>query len=169
MTESDEAKALTELLLGTIRLQRHLGARVFISGTKDISKVAGSLLGYHRPPVHITRLASFAEATPGWRILTSKTVERATRTDSTDEKDVLQGLKALSLDADKPILSLFSKILALRVGEALVFAPSAKIGVAGSAKDSPAEARLVSLGHGVLMVRIRNRLTKDGGKSVFAK
>jgi hypothetical protein len=36
MNEPAEAKALTETLLSTVRLQRHLGARIIISDSEDV-------------------------------------------------------------------------------------------------------------------------------------
>lgn len=82
-------------------------------------------------------------------------------------------------------IELFSKIVNLTVGEALMFAPSAIVGVtrlrqdegkgedeatetaetAGTQKRKPQVRRLA---HGVLKIRIRNRTTADGGRSIMA-
>lgn len=48
----------------------------------------------------------------------------------------------------------------LRVGEALLFAPSALTGVV--------EKELVRLGTGYLKIKMRARITADGGQSIMA-
>ena len=59
----------------------------------------------------------------------------------------------------------FSEVVQLRVGEALLFSPSAVIGLEDDEKNGQ---RLKRLGTGYLKIRIRSRLTTDGGKSVMA-
>jgi hypothetical protein len=59
----------------------------------------------------------------------------------------------------------FDKIVQLRTGEALMFAPSAVMGV----RDlEGGKSELRKLGVEYLRVQIRARLTVDGGKSVLA-
>lgn len=53
----------------------------------------------------------------------------------------------------------------LRVGEALLFAPSAIIGIE---KMEGGDAELKRLGVGYMKIKIRARITDDGGKSVLA-
>lgn len=61
--------------------------------------------------------------------------------------------------------SLFDRIVRLRVGEALLFSSSAVIGTpAGSDIDEIVQ----KLGPGFLEVRVRSRLTEDGGRSVMS-
>jgi hypothetical protein len=62
-------------------------------------------------------------------------------------------------------LSLFHRIVHLRVGEALLFSPSA---VSGAASEDFGLHRLNKLGSGYMVIKIRDRLTDDGGKSVVS-
>lgn len=62
---------------------------------------------------------------------------------------------------------IFGDIVRLRVGEALVFAPSAVVGLAEE-KLGEKERELVRLGTGFLRIMVRARITEDGGKSVMA-
>lgn len=61
--------------------------------------------------------------------------------------------------------SLFDQIVELRVGEALLFAPSAIVGVSYHDKDHGIFERL---GNGNLHVKVRHRLTSDGGRTVLS-
>ena len=67
---------------------------------------------------------------------------------------------------------LFSEIVSLKVGEALVFAPSAIVGVEKPKEETPGETAALGtirrLAHGVMKIRVRNRVTADGGLSVMA-
>ena len=58
---------------------------------------------------------------------------------------------------------IFNEVVNLDVGEALLFAPSALLGL-----DSVDKKGLQKLGTGYLKLRIRQKLTEDGGKSVMA-
>jgi hypothetical protein len=60
---------------------------------------------------------------------------------------------------------IFREIVGLRVGEALLFSPSAMVDADMASSDASRYARL---GTGFLKVRVRTRLTTDGGKSVLA-
>ena len=60
---------------------------------------------------------------------------------------------------------IFKNIVGLGIGEALIFSPSAMID-ANVASGGISE--YVRLGKGFLKVRVRTRLTTDGGKSVLA-
>lgn len=65
----------------------------------------------------------------------------------------------------------------LRVGEALLFAPSAAVGIE-TAESTEAGDRLSSgagpgmsvkrLGHEVMKMRVRSRITTDGGGTIMA-
>jgi hypothetical protein len=57
--------------------------------------------------------------------------------------------------------TLFGRIIDLRVGEALLFAPSAVLNNHGGEQDV-----FYRLGSRLLKVKVRNRLTWDGGKTV---
>jgi hypothetical protein len=64
-----------------------------------------------------------------------------------------------------PKLSIFHRIVHLQVGEALLFSPSAVITVTPNQADSPG---MIRLGSGYVTIKIRDRLTEDGGKSVLS-
>lgn len=184
MNSSGEASALTEQLLSTIRLQRHLGARVIISTQEPT--VSPKLLDL----CSVTIVHRFTS--PEWlRTLqkhlagvstSSRMMAQASGDDgvSTGEKDIEESgeddengvagltkvLKTLTLKAEgntekDAAMSLFGQIVQLRVGEALLFAPNALLDVRAGAQPE-------KLSNGVLKVRIRARVTEDGGRSVMA-
>ncbi|PBP25262.1 hypothetical protein BUE80_DR003671 [Diplocarpon rosae] len=141
MNAGSEASTLTNTLLSSIRLQRHLGTRVFIS-TQE--------------PSISPRLLDLCSIT---------IVHRFT---SPDWLNCLR-LHLAALKNDKGVKTVFSQIIRLRVGEALLFAPSAIIGVKSGAREAgDARIELVKLGTGYMRVKIRHRVTHDGGKSVMA-
>lgn len=150
MNASSEASTLTETLLATVRLQRHLGARIIISTQEPT--VSPKLLDLSSVTI-VHRFTS-----PGWL----RTLE-----------DHLAGAasKLLTIEEDEEEVSgnqsvakrVFGEIVKLRVGEALLFSPSAVVGVDGLGKKG-----LRRLGATFLKIRVRSRLTTDGGKSVMA-
>ncbi|CAG8106252.1 unnamed protein product, partial [Penicillium salamii] len=157
MDSSVEARSFTESLLSTVRLQRHLGIRIVISTQEPT--ISTALLGL----CSVTIVHRFSS--PGWlRVLkhhiagvaiggdTSR--ESMTSTDTSTECQLL---------SDQ---SLFDRIVRLRVGEALLFSPSAVIGTIAS--ESCMKEIVQKLGPGYLEVKMRSRLTEDGGKSVVS-
>ncbi|RYP12399.1 hypothetical protein DL767_011310 [Monosporascus sp. MG133] len=162
MNESAEAGTLTEQLLATIRLQRHLGVRVIISTQEPT--VSPKLLDLCSMTI-VHRFTS-----PDWLYalqrhlagisIVSRLREKA---DGTDDKAgrLSDGFKELSIKDTDPATAMFAHIVQLKVGEALVFAPSAVLGIDDS-------LNVMRLSHGVLKVRIRKRVTEDGGRSVMA-
>lgn len=158
MNASAEALTLTNTLLSVIRLQRHLGARVIISTQEPtISPLLLDLCS-------ITIVHRFTS--PGWmRALKSHLA--GVITDGThprmDEEDEGDGDPS-SYDMNKAP-RIFNEIVRLRVGEALVFAPAAMIGLKQGSDEKEKTERL---GSGYLKIRVRNRLTTDGGMSVMA-
>lgn len=158
MNASAEALTLTNTLLSVIRLQRHLGARIIISTQEPtISPLLLDLCS-------ITIVHRFTS--PNWmRALKSHLA--GVITDGThpqmDTEDEADGDSKL-YDMDKAP-RIFNEIVRLHVGEALVFAPAAIIGLKqGGSKEEETER----LGSGYLKIRVRNRLTTDGGMSVMA-
>ncbi|KAK4248698.1 hypothetical protein C7999DRAFT_30811 [Corynascus novoguineensis] len=172
MTESQECATLTEALLGTIRLQRHLGARVIIStqeptiSPKLLDLCSVTVVHRFTSPDWLNALKKhLAGVASGGKLL-----EKARRLDlGDDDEDNVDCAGSLTLDNADPTLEIFSKIVDLRVGEALLFSPSAIVGVR---KKKGGEASglgdVQRLAHGVLKVRIRNRTTADGGRSIMA-
>ncbi|KUI62594.1 hypothetical protein VP1G_09702 [Cytospora mali] len=175
MNESGEASALTEQLLSTIRLQRHLGARVIIStqeptvSPKLLDLCSVTIVHRFTSPDWLRALQRHLAGVSG----SAKLLEQASNGlagsgDETDDSGVgglVDGVKTLNLggvNSGQIAMGLFAQIVDLRVGEALLFAPNAILNVSGGS------ARVKKLSNGVLKVRIRNRVTEDGGRSVMA-
>lgn len=190
MTESLESQTLTESLLATIRLQRHLGARIVIAtqeptiSPKLLDLCSVTIVHRFTSPDWLASLKKhLAAARPGLILPPGR-----------DEVAGCHG--------PDPLTGLFAKIVSLRQGEALLFCPSALVGVdkseaagngnggvkidgfAGWAKSQNDAAgseegrdiivdsfgnSLVRLGCGVMHIRVRERVTEDGGKSVMAQ
>ncbi|PWI64975.1 hypothetical protein PCL_08334 [Purpureocillium lilacinum] len=177
MTDTADCERLTQALLTTIRLQRHQGARVIVSTQEPT--ISTKLLDL----CSITIVHRFTS--PDWLRALRAHLAGATslnRSDGTVESDQ---------DAQ---MDLFSQILALRTGEALLFAPSAVIGIRqllgasmdGSLRkteteggrprtltDSDGESvklktEVLRLGHSFIKLVVRQRITRDGGRSVMA-
>ncbi|KAL2106772.1 hypothetical protein VUR80DRAFT_6227 [Thermomyces stellatus] len=68
----------------------------------------------------------------------------------------------------------FGNIVQLRVGEALMFAPSAAVDITeeeaedGEASVGTGSLIVKRLGHEALEIRVRNKVTTDGGRSIMA-
>ena len=155
MNSSGEASALTGSLLTTIREQRHAGTRIIISTQEPTISPAllnlSSVTIVHRftSPEWLSSLKGhLAGISNGW-------------VDSDASKDNSTG--GVQSNESK----VFNDIVKLKVGEALLFSPSAVIGVIEGA-DEDVEDRLVKLGAAYLKIRVRSRLTADGGRSVMA-
>ncbi|KXJ90572.1 hypothetical protein Micbo1qcDRAFT_164147 [Microdochium bolleyi] len=182
---SPESQTLTQSLLSTIRLQRHLGARVIIStqeptiSSKLLDLCSVTIVHRFTSPDwlrmlsgHLAGLSTAANVV----IAMSKVGLDGRGCDATssthDQPDngneVRTGIQVHCSTAI-PVAELFSHIVKLKVGEAFLFAPSAildKTG-GGTGKGShPVEFKV--LGHEVLKIRVRKRLTDDGGKSNMA-
>ncbi|KAK3354468.1 hypothetical protein B0H65DRAFT_13936 [Neurospora tetraspora] len=231
-TGSAECRTLTDRLLETIRLQRHLGTRVIIStqeptiSPKLLDLCSVTIVHRFTSPDWLRALSKhLAGVSKGGRMLEKALAMNQNRADDEGIDNV--GVNTLALGYDDPAMELFSKIVALRVGEALVFAPSAIMGVQKATPRPPStstpatkpdggieglqsqlelfdlgpqsasdkqhqetvtsatatssgtekppsptsatsHATVKRLAHGVLKVRIRNRTTADGGRSIMA-
>ena len=197
MNDSGEASALTESLLSTIRLQRHLGARVVISTQEptvspkllDLCSVTivhrftspEWLRALQRHLAGLSGSARFLEQAGDSTFSSSSSSSSSgggggggggsgADGDEDDEADsgvsgLIDGVKTLTLGGTNNgqiAMNLFAQIVELRVGEALLFAPNAVLDVSGIS------GRVKKLSNGVLKVRIRKRVTEDGGRSVMA-
>ncbi|ODA79664.1 hypothetical protein RJ55_05258 [Drechmeria coniospora] len=195
MTDSAECATLTETLLATIRLQRHLAARVIISTQEPT--ISPKLLDL----CSITIVHRFSS--PDWLRSLKGHLAGASAIGPGSTGDGEQ-TRTIYHDATS---ELFSQIVALRTGEALLFASSAILavsepvngganelkpcdsdpslrnsGVADVKKnidhefdtitsDTPKPSqrpRIVRLEQGVLRLRVRQRITEDGGQSIMA-
>lgn len=164
MNESSEASTLTAELLSTIRLQRHLGARIIIStqeptiSPKLLDLCSVTIVHRFTSPDWLHALQKHLAGVSAASLL----LDKVGAGDASDEMDELSnGVKTMTLQGNNPSLSIFAQIVQLRVGEALLFAPSAILDVGDS-------GHVKKLDHGMLKVRVRNRVTRDGGKSVMA-
>ncbi|KAK0753641.1 hypothetical protein B0T18DRAFT_313836 [Schizothecium vesticola] len=177
MNDSPECQTLTESMLATIRLQRHLGARVVVStqeptiSPKLLDLCSVTVVHRFTSPDWLEALRKhLAGVSTAARLLEKAEKLQAAR-DSKHGDFETDGINALTLGDGDPGMELFSRIVALRVGEALVFAPSAIVGVqqtkAGT-EGAPKQYGVKRLAHGVMKVRVRNRTTADGGKSIMS-
>lgn len=162
MNESAEAGTLTEQLLATIRLQRHLGTRVVISTQEPT--VSPKLLDL----CSVTVVHRFTS--PAWLEALKKHLAGASAAARLMEKLEEGGGDGAARPADalyvegggqNAAMAVFAQIVRLRVGEALLFAPSAVLGL-----DEASRAR--KLNQGFLKIRVRKRVTDDGGRSIMA-
>lgn len=159
MKTSSEAQAFTETLLSVVRLQRHLAARVIISTQEPT--VSTDLLNLCTATI-VHRFTS-----PEWpRILQKHLAGAATNPFARKAGKA----PARATDGEEGQLnesnerSLFGHIVNLRVGEALLFSPSSIVDV--EIEDGGHELR--RLGSDYLAIKIRQRLTTDGGRSSIA-
>lgn len=143
MNSSTEAQGFTETLLSAVRLQRHLGVRMIISTQEPT--VSTALLNL----CSITVVHRFTS--PDWLRVLHKHLAGAAE----------HGSETCDLES-RP---LFNQIVDLQVGEALLFAPST---IVGASLHDDGHVTFKRLGQGRLRVKIRHRLTADGGKSVLS-
>lgn len=150
MDNTAEAKSFTELLLSTVRLQRHLGIRVVVSTQEPtISKSLLSLCSV----VLVHRFSS-----PDWlRALRSHIAAAAKGEDVYRES----GADEEEKEEEEEEVSMFDRIVDLHVGEALLFSPTAII---RAPKGAHGNQDVQRLGAGYLKVKVRSRLTEDGGE-----
>ncbi|PQE10772.1 p-loop containing nucleoside triphosphate hydrolase protein [Rutstroemia sp. NJR-2017a BBW] len=145
---------LTNTLLSTIRLQRHIGTRIFISTQEPT--VSPKLLDLCSMTI-VHRFSS-----PEWlKCLREHIAALSFADDSENESG--KGKKG----------KVISDIVQLNAGEALLFAPEARIDgaadeVDGSGAGEGYEKGFEKLGMKYLKIKIRGRITEDGGKSVMA-
>lgn len=139
MGSANEASTLTNTLLSAIRLQRHLGTRVLIS-TQE--------------PTISPKLLDLCSVTIVFRFQSPEWL-RCLKTHLAALNDVVNE------DGKPDLNTVFQKIVKLRVGEALLFAPSATVNGDGGVGTK-------RLGMDYLRIRVRSRITFDGGKSEMA-
>lgn len=160
-----EAIELTETLLSIIRQQRHLGARVMVATQEPTMSPA--LLDL----CNVTIVHRFTS--PAWFEAIKKHIAGASMSDDGEAKSVFTD-------------QLFQQIVKLKTGEALVFCPTAILDAVwvGSGNTSTAcseadgdsdsgveiNAQSVSqLGPRYFNLRVRKRVTADGGRSQLSK
>ncbi|KAE8364923.1 hypothetical protein BDV27DRAFT_144891 [Aspergillus caelatus] len=158
MNLSAEAQTFTETLLSAVRLQRHLGTRVMISTQEPT--VSTALLNL----CSVTIVHRFTS--PEWlRTLQKHLAAAASNPFSSKSGSGNTSSEMEEQGAETDSTSAFDDIVRLRVGEALLFAPSAIVKV-GARDDGRVE--FYRLGSDFLPIKVRERLTSDGGKSVLS-
>ena len=126
-------------LTSIIRQQRHTGTRVVIATQEPT--LSPELLDL----ANVTFVHRFLS--PAWYEILKKHLAGA------DRQDHGGGT------------SLFHQIVGLRTGEALLFCPTARVATRPTAQD---DGETTALGSGFMRVKIRNRLTTDGGESIMS-
>ncbi|KAI1342084.1 hypothetical protein F5Y15DRAFT_430534 [Xylariaceae sp. FL0016] len=180
MGETAECETLTNTLLSTIRLQRHLGARVFISTQEPT--ISPKLLDLCSTTI-VHRFTS-----PDWQRMLSNHLAGISRgvavartlhemeklhfgysTGRNGEQRASEGFNGITMVTEDPIQELFAHIMKLKTGEALVFSPSSIVAwdkiVTAKGRENTVHRLLA---HDVLKVVIRARITEDGGRSIMA-
>jgi hypothetical protein len=176
ITSTSDTSALTKTLLAAIRLQRHLGIRIFISTQEPT--ISPKLLDLcSMTIVHRFTSPDWLRCLRGHLAGVAMDDGTSNGNDGNDNGDDDNDDDDDGYHDDKPRTStpsptpskpvpIFQQIVRLRVGEALLFAPSAILDIDRSAGWD--EARIRKLGKGYLKVKIRSRITDDGGRSVLA-
>lgn len=166
-TETSESAIFTETLLSVIRLQRHLGTRVIIATQEPT--LSPKLLDL----CSVTIVHRFSS--PAW----FKTLEHHLAGAVIDVAESSSGRFTAN--------SLFARIIGLKTGEALVFSSSSLVDFSGKRriveekddmagegdeekKSTTLPAEIVrELGARYIRVKMRKRMTADGGKSILAE
>jgi hypothetical protein len=143
MTSTSSSSQFTESLLSVIRQQRHLATRIIIATQEPT--ISPALLDLSSMTI-VHRFAS-----PSWPAAL---------------KSHLAGVADEGDSSKRDVVEIFKRIVNLEAGEALLFSPSA---MTGPDKDaSHLSLRMQKLGMGYVKVRVRKRLTADGGRSILA-
>jgi len=163
---SAEAVGLTDTLLSIVRQQRHLGTRVIIATQEPT--ISPNLLDL----CNVTIIHRFTS--PAWFKAIKAHIAGAVTDDCKEDAG----------GAD-----LFRQIVCLTTGEALLFCPTALLDICTlkpqraledpllellhEAKDdnvfNPIDHEAVQLGPSWARIRVRQRLTADGGRSIIIK
>lgn len=163
LTSSASAAAFTEKLLHVIRLQRHLATRMVVA-TQE--------------PTISTKFLDLSSMTIVHRF-TSPEWYQVLRSHLAGMSSPREAGTANAGDARK-VDQIFDEIVELDTGEALLFSPSALLGNSavtqpsdtgdGKKADVTPRGAIVpkKLGRSWLKMKVRNRLTEDGGRSIMA-
>lgn len=156
MNTSIESRLFTETLLSTVRLQRHLGARIIISTQEPT--ISKSLLDLCSTTI-VHRFTS-----PEWlQALKSHLAAASTKHLASPSAGTTLSPSGEHTQ-EEDVALIFDKIVSLRVGEALLFSPSAVV----RSVDEESRLRFGRLGSKYLVMKVRARLTLDGGMSVLS-
>lgn len=149
MGDSSGASKLTESLLSVIRLQRHSGCRIIIATQEPT--ISPKLLDL----CSFTLVHRFTS--PDWfKTIKAHLVPAAEESSGSSSSGSGSG-------------SIMREIVDLNVGEALLFAPSAMLQVDRLTDEkNNSSQRVKKLGMEYWSVRVRARVTVDGGRSIMA-
>ncbi|KAL7619491.1 hypothetical protein AAE478_010030 [Parahypoxylon ruwenzoriense] len=142
LTQTGEARVLTNELVSVIRQQRHTGTRVVIATQEPT--LSPQLIDLS----NVTFVHRFLS--PRWYGVLKKHLAGADKQDPGKEN------------------TLFRTIVGLRTGQALLFCPTAQMDVDDRSSGTGDARGLMPLEDGYVNIRIRKRLTADGGKSIMA-
>ncbi|KAI0873351.1 hypothetical protein GGS24DRAFT_501942 [Hypoxylon argillaceum] len=171
MNDSVESQTLTGALLGTIHRQRHCGTRVIIStqeptiSHKFLDLCSMTIVHRFTSPDWLPVLEGHLAG-----ISTPLRTARGQGLDGEEAEYEYEGLKGIEITGDAT-QELFSQIAKLRTGEALVFAPTAVIGLKRRTNGPEGDVAGVTprqLAGGVLRIVVREQITEGGGKSTMA-
>ncbi|KAI4177061.1 MAG: hypothetical protein LQ343_000542 [Gyalolechia ehrenbergii] len=147
MTGTDQSSTFTESLLSVIRKQRHTGTRVVIATQEPT--ISPKLLDLCSMTI-VHRFTS-----PDW--LQALKAHLAGVSDLNGE------------DSQRNIGKIFRMIVNLQAGQALLFSPSALLEAAESeSTTSDPPLNVQKLGLRYVKMKVRKRLTEDGGRSILA-
>ncbi len=142
MTSSPAANAFTDTLLSVIRQQRHLATRIVIATQ---------------------------EPTISLKLLNLSSMTFVHRFTSPEWLHALKAHLAGASGSERNLEEIFDAVVHLDPGEALLFAPSAMVRVREVRDgDGRVTKKAGKLGMRYLKVRVRQRLTADGGRSILA-
>ena len=143
MNGTDSSSAFTTSLLSVIRQQRHLATRVIIATQEPT--ISPSLLDLSSMTI-VHRFTS-----PAWHEAL---------------KSHLAAISSGGGASKQKVRDIFDQMVRLGTGEAFVFAPSAMLGV--DDQGGVGSPQTLKLGTQYIKLRVRNRVTTDGGKSILA-
>ncbi|KAL6910252.1 hypothetical protein GGI43DRAFT_5236 [Trichoderma evansii] len=188
MTGTAECEVLTNSLLSNIRQQRHLGLRVIIStqeptiSPKLLDLCSVTIVHRFTSPDWLQSLKKHLAGASISLLNQNQPTSNGHSNDDDNKNSLVTGLNPHDF-----AMKLFSKIVALRRGQALLFCPSAIIDVhttalksengfpanngwngAEEAEPEEVNPQLIKLSHGHMKIRVRKRVTQDGGRSILA-
>ena len=146
MSDSSAANAFTESLLTIIRQQRHLATRVIIATQEPT--ISPKLLDLSSMTI-VHRFSS-----PSWLQALKTHLAGVPNDDEASERNAAK---------------IFDTIANLGTGQALLFSPSAILDMADDEEGNDGgEMKTRKLGLRYVKMRVRKRLTADGGRSILA-
>ena len=146
MSDTKAANTFTESLIAVIRQQRHLATRVIIA-TQE--------------PTISPKLLELSSMTIVHRFTSPNWLQSL--------KSHLAGISVGDESSERDLKEIFETIVNLEAGQALLFSPSAMLDLANDLGESNSPiVKAKKLGLRYVKMRVRKRLTADGGRSILA-